>query len=85
MCCFPAMFSFFFKNEGKPFTLQKGTCYLTHTCIIFKSTAELKIRYGYGMYFSAYVEVDTARRTAEACACLRVAGSGLAIAFLRCH
>jgi len=92
MCCFPAMFSFFFKNEGKPFTLQKGTCYLTHTCIIFKyffkkiifiSTAEQKIRYG--MYFSAYVEVDTARRTAEACACLRVVGSGLAIAFLRCH
>ena len=86
MCCFPAMFSLFFQKRGEAIYAAKGDMLPdTYMYKIFKSTAELKIRYGYGMYFSAYVEVDTARRTAEACACLRVAGSGLAIAFLRCH
>jgi len=59
------MFSFFFQKRGEAIYAAKGDMLPdTYMYKIFKSTAELKIRYGYGMYFSAYVEVATARRTA---------------------
>ena len=57
--------SLFFQKRGEAIYAAKGDMLPdTYMYKIFKSTAELKIRYGYGMYFSAYVEVATARRTA---------------------